>query len=308
MATSLSYFFRLQLNRMHRTIGDWGVNPWLVYVGAPLLFVGGSVALFSRTAYANWLYVGIAAVALLQTCNGTRLRFLQQVFDRTTYWRIRLIEHALMILPLVLFLLFKGEGWFVAGLFALALLMLPIRIGTAGTFVLPTPFSTRPFEFAIGFRNSISVLLIAVILLIIGVYVGNAYLSLATLPLGVLVCANFYGWNEPPLYVWIHRLTPRSFLGRKVGTALRQLTVILLPMALAVGGSFPDHWLLVLGISVAGYGYLALAVLAKYAAFPAGVSIPQGFVMVASLVMPPLLLISLPYFFRQAKNNISLIL
>src|SRR5690606_8083853 len=186
MTASLSYFFRLQLNRMHRTIGDWGVNPWLVYLGAPLLFVGGSVALFSRTAYANWLYVVIAVVALLQTCSATRLRFLKQVFDRTTYWRIRLIEHALMILPFVLFLLFKGEGWFGVGLVALALLMLPIRIGTAGTFVLPTPFSTRPFEFAIGFRNSVGVLLIAVILLIIGVYVGNAYLSLATLPLGVV--------------------------------------------------------------------------------------------------------------------------
>src|SRR5690606_15261864 len=101
---------------------------------------------------------------------------------------------------------------------------------------------------------------------------------------------------------------PRAFLRMKVGMAFRQLTVILLPMALVVGGFFPDHWLLVLGVSMAGYGYLALAVLAKYAAFPAGVSIPQGVVMIVSFVMPPLLLISIPYFFRQAKNNISLIL
>ena len=308
MASSLSYFFRIQLNRMHRTIRDWGVYPWLVYVGIPLLFVGGSVALFSRTAYANWLYVGIAGAALLQTCGSTRLRFLRQVFDRATYWRLRLIENVLMILPFVLFLLFKGEGWFSLGLVALALLTWPMRIGAAGSFVLPTPFSKHPFEFAIGFRNSVGVWFIAVILLVIGVYVGNAYLSLATVPLVVLVCANFYGWNEPSLYVWIHRLTPRAFLRMKVGMAFRQLTVILLPMALVVGGFFPDHWLLVLGISMAGYGYLALAVLAKYAAFPAGVSIPQGVVMIVSFVMPPLLLISIPYFFRQAKNNISLIL
>src|SRR5690606_19833730 len=117
-----------------------------------------------------------------------------------------------------------------------------------------------------------------------------------------------YGWNEPLLYVWIHRLTPRSFVGMKVGMAFRQLTVVLLPMALAVGVSFPENWLLVSGVTVAGYGFLALSVLAKYAAFPNVVSIPQGFVMVLSFVMPPLLLVSVPYFFRRAKDNISLIL
>src|SRR5690606_34040486 len=186
----LPYFFRLQFQRMHRTIGDWGVNPYLAYIGIPLLFVGGSMALFSRTLYANWLYVGIAGAALLQTCGSTRLRFLRQVFDRHTYWRLRICENLLMAVPFVLFLLYKGQAGFALGLVCLALAAVPLRIGITGSFVLPTPFSKRPFEFAIGFRNSISVLFIAVILLIIGVYVGNAYLSLATVPLVVLVCAN----------------------------------------------------------------------------------------------------------------------
>ena len=79
--TALSYFFHLQVKRMHRTIWDWGVNPWLVYIGAPLLFAGRSVGLFSRTPHARWIYVGVAAAALLQMCSSTRLRFLRQVFE-----------------------------------------------------------------------------------------------------------------------------------------------------------------------------------------------------------------------------------
>jgi len=308
MRSSLSYFFRLQIKRLHRTIGDWGVNPWLVYLGAPLLFVVGSVALFSRTAYASWIYTGIAAVALFQTCGSTRLRFFQQVFGQATYRRIRLIEHILVIASFALFLLYRGEVWFVLGLFVMALAALPFHTGIAGIFALPTPFSKHPFEFAVGFRNSVWVVSIAYSLLIIGIYVGNGYLSMATLGLVILVCANYYTWSEPTLYVWVHRLTPQSFLWMKVRTAVRQLTMVLLPMAAAVGFFFPEEWVRVVAISLTGYGFLALTVIAKYAAFPRGVSIPQGFFMLLSLVFPPLLLISIPYFFRRAKNNISLIL
>ena len=306
--TALFYLFHLQVKRIHRTIGDWGVNPWLVYIGAPLLFAGSSVGLFSRTSYARWIYVGIAAAALLQMCSSTRLRFLRQVFDRSTYWRIRMFESMLVIAPFVLFLLYMGEVWFIFGLLALALAALPLRIGATGAVALPTPFSERPFEFAVGFRSSIGILFIAYILLVVGIYADNGNLGIATLLLVVFVCANYYAWSEPSLYVWIYRLTPRSFLGMKVRTAFLHLTVVLLPIVLAIGCFFPDDWLLVSAMSVAGYGYLALTVLAKYAAFPRGVSIPKGVFMLLSFAFPPLLLVSIPYFFRQAKNNIALIL
>jgi len=306
--TALSYFFHLQVKRMHRTIGDWGLNPWLIYIGAPLLFAGGSVALFSRTAYASCIYVGIAAAALLQLCSSTRLRFLRQVFDRPTYWRIRMLENMLMIVPFMVFFLCRVEAWFVLGLLVLAVAAVPLRMGSAGTTALPTPFSGHPFEFAVGFRTSVGVLLVAYVLMVVGIWVGNGHLSIATLLLVVLVCANYYAWSEPLLYVWVYRLTPRSFLWLKVKTACRYLTIVLLPMVLAVACFFPDKWLIVLAVVAVGYGYIALAVLAKYTAFPRGVSIPQGILMAVSLVLPPLLLVSIPYFFRQAKNNISLIL
>jgi hypothetical protein len=308
MTPSLSYFFYLQVKRLHRTIGDWGISPWLAYIGAPLLFTGGSVGLFSRTQYASWIYIAIATAVLVQLCGSTRLRFLQQVFDRSTYWRIRLLENILVIVPFMLFLLYRREVWFAGSLPAVAIAALPFRIGVAGTAVLPTPFFRHPFEFIVGFRSSFGVVLITYILLVVGVYVGNGNLSLATLPLMVFVCANYYAWSEPMLYVWVYRLAPQSFLGMKVKAAFRHLTLMLLPMVLAIGSFFPDYWRLVLAVSVAGYGYLALAVLAKYAAFPRGIGIPQGILMALSFVFPPLLLVSLPYFFRKAKNNIALIL
>lgn len=306
--TSLSYFFLLQTKRMHRTIRDWGVNPWLVYIGAPILFAGGSIALFSRTAYASWIYLGIAAAVLLQLCSSIRLRFLGQVFKRPTYWRIRMIENMLAITPFVVFLLCRGDVWLVLGLLVFAAAMLPLRMSSAGMRALPTPFSRYPFEFAVGFRNSVGILFIAYMLMIIGMYVGNGYLSIATLVLAIFVCSNYYAWSEPLLYVWVYRLAPGSFLWLKVKVAFRYLAIVLFPMALGIACFFPEDGFIVLTVSIVGYGYLALAVLAKYAAFPAGVSVPQGFFMVLSFVFPPLLLVSLPYFFRQAKNNIALIL
>lgn len=306
--TALSYFFRLQVKRMHRTISDWGLNPWLIYIGAPLLFAGGSIALFSRTTYANWIYVGIAAIALVQLSGSVRLGFLQQVFDQQTYWRIRMLENTLMVMPFMVFLLYRGEAWFILGLLVLAVITLPLRLGSKGSTPLPTPFSNRPFEFAVGFRNSVGLLFIAYVLMIVGISVGNGHLSIATLLLVVLVCSNYYAWSEPSLYVWIYQLTPQAFLWLKVRIAFGHLTVVLLPLVLAVACFFPGDWLIVLAIVAMGYGYLALVVLAKYAAFPRGVSFLQGIIMAVSLMFPPLLLVSVPYFFRQAKNNISLIL
>ncbi|WP_353196512.1 hypothetical protein [Parapedobacter defluvii] len=304
----LPYFFYLQAKRIHRAIDEWGINPWLVYVGAPVLFFGGSIALFSRMVYASWVYVGVAAVALLQLCNSTRLRFLRQAFDRRTYRRVRMLEHTLLVTPFLAFLLCRGEIWFALGLLVLAAATIPLRIGTARSATLPTPFSGRPFEFAVGFRTSVGSLFIAYGLMVIGMYVGNGYLSIATLLLVVLICFNYYAWSEPLLYVWIYRLPPRSFLLLKVRTAFRYLTVMLLPMVLVVICVFPDYWPAVLAVAAMGYGYLVLAVMSKYAAFPQRVGILQGIFITLSLVFPPLLVISIPYFYQQAKNNIALIL
>ncbi|WP_379022208.1 hypothetical protein [Parapedobacter deserti] len=293
---------------MHRTISDWGIHPSFVYVCLPILFLAGSITLFLRTSYAPWIYVGIAVLILLQGCDVGRQRFLRQVFDRLTYWRIRILENMLMIAPFLLFLLYRGEAWFCFGLLGMAMAALPLRIGASGSTVLPTPCSGHPFEFAVGFRSSVGLLLIAYVLMVVGIYVGNEKLSIAALLWVVFVCANYYAWCEPLSYVWVYRLTPVAFLWLKVRSALGHLTIVLLPMAAAITCFFPDDWLLVLAASAVGYGYLALAVLAKYAAFPRGVSIPQGIFMAVSFVFPPLLLVSMPYFFRRAKSNIAIVL
>ncbi|SEK99544.1 hypothetical protein SAMN05421740_103197 [Parapedobacter koreensis] len=305
---TVRYFFHLQAKRMHRTISDWGIHPLVVYIGLPILFVAGAIALFIRTPYAPWIYAGIAALALLQWCGVERQRFLRQVFDRQTYWRIRLLENVLLMMPFAAFLLYKGEWWFAVGLLVLAAVAVPVRIGNTGGKTLPTPFSGKPFEFTIGFRASVGMLLLAYLLLVIGIYVNNENLSIATIVLMVLVCANYYGWSEPVLYAWIYALTPRVFLGMKIKTAFRQVSLLLLPMVVVAAIGFSGSWLALLIVLVVGYGYLALAVLAKYAAFPGSVNIPQGIFMALSLMLPPLLLVSIPYFYHKAMANMATVI
>ena len=305
---AVRYFLCLQIKMIHRSIRDWGISPLLAYAAIPVLFVVGSIVLFAHTEYAPWIYMGFAAMTLAQLGGAERQRVIYIVFQRRMRWRVRALENLLFISPFVAFLLYERKAWFAIGLLAVAMLAIPIRIGNAATNVLPTPFSSRPFEFTIGFRTYVWILLGAYLLMVVGVYVTNGNLSIAALVLMMLVCANYYGWSEPVWYVWVYALAPNAFLWIKVNTAFRYFTVLLLPMVIVTAVSFPSHLLTILVVMAVGYGYLAMAVLAKYSALPGNISVPQGIFMVLSLVLPPLLLVSIPYFYRKALNNMMLIL
>ncbi|WP_139378531.1 hypothetical protein [Parapedobacter luteus] len=304
----IPYFFCLQAKRMHRTISDWGIYPLFVYISLPILFVAASVALFQRTLHAPWIYVGVAGVVLLQWCDVARQRFLQQLFGRQAYFCLRFLENTVTILPFAFFLFYEGAVWFAWGALVLAVLAVFVRTGNSGPRVLRTPFSREPFEFAIGFRASIFWVLLVYLLLVIAIYVNNENLSAATIVLMVLICASYYGRSEPLFYAWIYPLGPHAFLKLKIKTALKQVSLLVFPMAVATMIYFSDNWLAILLVLVVGCGYLVLAVLAKYAAFPGSVNLPQGMVMALSLVLPPLLLVTIPYFYRRAENNILRIL
>jgi hypothetical protein len=51
--------------------------------------------------------------------------------------------------------------------------------------------------------------------------------------------------------------------------------------------------------------YLTTVILAKYAAYPNEIDLVQGIIMAICLVMPPLLIVVIPFFANQSANKLK---
>ncbi|MEO0733167.1 MAG: hypothetical protein AAFZ52_10050, partial [Bacteroidota bacterium] len=171
---------------------------------------------------------------------------------------------------------------------------------------VPTPFSLRPFEFAVGVRRYWWILAIAIFLLVQGVRVGNQELAgfayLAAILLACQCCAE----PEPEFYVWVHTLSPWDFLLRKLRLVTGQLLVLLAPFAVALLWFFPDSWLLLLVLTGLGVAHVALWVVMKYAVYPRPLNVGEAFFIAFALIMPPLLLVLFPLYFVRARARLNL--
>ena len=57
-----------------------------------------------------------------------------------------------------------------------------------------------------------------------------------------------------------------------------------------------------------GFAFLMLIILAKYAAYPAEMNLPEGIMIALCLIFPPLLLGLIPFFYRKAVNKLTFLL
>ncbi|GAA4111924.1 hypothetical protein GCM10022393_09960 [Aquimarina addita] len=175
-------------------------------------------------------------------------------------------------------------------------------------FVLPTPFYTWPFEFAIGFRKTFWVFLLAYGLAIIAVYVNNFNLGIFSVILSSLICSGFYGTSDPLYYIWIHNMKPKEFLIYKMKIAVIYSFLLALPIILILAVAFWNQLFIAMGFEILGIIFVLLYVLLKYAFHGEGVILLQGLVGVLCLLFPPALLIVVPYFYTKAIRNLNTIL
>jgi hypothetical protein len=301
-------YFLLQKVIVERFLRGWGLAPWLVYLLVPFLFVIVSLLLIDRTDYAAYLIAAGSLTAYNWFSDSKRNDFLQLHFGKTTFRKIRLLENSLVTLPFLL--LFLGKGFW-----ALALVQLVVggamtlRSGSGlDSFALPTPFSRHPFEFALGFRQYWWLLLIAVFLLVMGIRADNFELSAFAWFITVFGAMSFYQRPEPGFYVWVHSLTGKQLLHRKLMLGCGHLILLGLPFVLALLFFFPGHWALIAGGQVIALFYLSLVITVKYTAYPDEVDIVKGFTIAAGVVLPPLMLFLIPYYYQRAVRRLGLVL
>jgi hypothetical protein len=304
----MRFYFILQYRMLNRQMTDFGIIPALGYVFVLAAFIGFSLLLFNRIASAEYIYIITGLSLLVRLGETKRNQFLKTCFRDHGYYKARIIENGLIVLPFAVFLASKEMYIhaliivFIAALFALFTFA-----GRSG-FTIPTPFGKKPFEFTVGFRNSFLAVVLAYFMVIMAVYAGNFNLGIAALILVFLTCITFYLNPEKEFYVWIYNQGPGKFILGKITIAWLYSTFLSLPIAIGLSAFFPDRFLIIAGFLALGYIYLSTIILAKYSSFPHQINLPHFIILAVSVWFPPLLLAVIPFFYRQSVKRLKPIL
>lgn len=298
-------YFSLQFRILNRQLDEFGIKPLYGYLLGAVLFIGLTAYLWIATTYAPYIYalLGLSMTSLM--ANAGKINFILQHFSKPDLLRIRAVENLIASFPFFVGLLFH-HAWIIA--IAMVLMSLLLSLSStrpSGSLVIPTPFSRNPFEFPIGFRNYLLVLVLAAFLLVMAILYTNANLGLFACGLVVLLGLTFYMASEQPYLVWIYNRTPGAFLWLKIRNALLSALLLILPYATTMLFVFSTHALYLMVILVLGVLYLTVAILGKYAFYPSVMNLPQGLVMALSFWFPPLLIFLIPYFYRRCLHRLQ---
>lgn len=218
------------------------------------------------------------------------------------------MENVVCSLPFVVILLYKGLYIYAFSTYILSTVLVFINIRTSFNLTLPTPFGKTPFEFTIGFRNTFLIFPIAYFLTYISISANNFNLGIFSMLLIGAICMSYFSKTENRYYVWNFNLSPEQFLRYKTRTCFVSFSVLTLPIVIALSIFFINEMDIIIIFLVLCFAYLTLMIYAKYADFPNQISIPQGILIGISLVLPPLLLVLIPYFKSKSIKRLKTIL
>ena len=301
----MKYYFHLQYKMAIRHLQDFGLPIFVSLLLAISLFIGVSAALFIKTTWAAHLYLVLAAYLILPFSNKERNDFLVSFFPKKSYYQVRIIENLLCSLPFLGFLLYKKVFLFALLLVGIALLLAFFRQKNRRLFIMPTPFYRYPFEFIIGFRRVFYLLIIPYILLFFSINGQNFEVGIFALLLLALICASFYSETEKEYFVWVHAFSPQHFLFHKIKIAVFYLSLLIIPIFLAMLWAFPQQFVYILGAQIIGYLYIVAFVLAKYTHFPDNIDLVHGLFLTIGIFFPPFLLLCIPLFYAQSHKKLS---
>ncbi len=304
----MNYHLRHMITILARRCREIGIAPGLALVLGIVLFAGACWLAFSRTVYAPWILSGFALGYLLRLSTGQRNDFILSVADTKTYRQIRMAENGLLVSPFAVAFLVFGAWWFAPGIIVLGLLLSFIRFKKSSSFTIPTPFGSRPWEFAAGFRRTLPFLGIIYFIAVMGWVVGNFNLGMFALGLTFLASMYFHYETEPEFPVWIQAFTAKEFLMRKSLTAILYSSVLGLPIAISYlflpGGTL---WVIPL-IFIIGWIYVLCVLYGKYTDFPSKMGMAPELLIGFGMWFPPAMLVLMIYFYFKSIKRLRLTL
>jgi hypothetical protein len=301
-------YIYLQFTLINRRLKDWGLHPAVGYLLSLLVFTGFSVFLFYKSELAAYIYVLFPIFFSFRLSEAKRNDFLKTCFSDTDYKAIRVVENLMIAFPFVVFLLYKQCFLMPAALIGIIVLSALGNLKTDFTWVIPTPFSKRPFEFTVGFRNTFYLFIASYCLMGIAVAVDNFNLGVFALIVIMATAWTYYVKPENDYYVWIYAMSPVRFLIDKMKTALLYSFLLSLPVLLLSGFFYRENAGILLLFFTGGYLFLMLMIVAKYAAYPEEINLPQAVLIILCFSFPPFLILVIPYLFYQSTRQLSLVL
>jgi len=302
----VSFYFKLQVKRINRYLLDFGFNVILSYALTVVLFIIASLFLFEKIKLAPYYYAFIALLPVYSLSNSKRNQYLKLLLKTKIYKQVRLLENLIISAPFIFFLLYQKEFLVAATVLSTSIILSFYQKVNSIEFAVPTPFYKTPFEYVVGFRKNWPFFVLCFLLSIIGVSVDNFNLAAFALIVTHLICLNFYAGNEPQYYVWIHTFSASKFLQFKMFTAFIHGLIITIPIGVLLLVAYPTLWYIVVAMVLLAIFYTWLTLLGKYAYYPVKVNLIQMLAVAFSIIFPPFLIISLPYFYIKAKQNLTI--
>ncbi len=273
-----------------------------------LFFIAGSVALFATYAHAGYVYMLLTLYLVQHLGNRKRTELITSIFSSGETRLIRMLENLVLTIPFLPILMINSHHSDALMLTAISLLLGGLNVQIKVGKVIPTPFGNMPFEAIVGTRKTIVFLLIGYILCIIAVMVTNFNLAIFSLLSVFAVTMSFYTEPEDEYFVWVFNRTPKGFLIEKIRHALICVSGLILPIiSMLFLFHFEEVGKIVLFILL-GYAYLIMIVLAKYASFPDSINLPDSVLIALSLLLLPILIALIPWFYTRAIARVQLLL
>jgi len=292
----------------NRKLREAGIYPLPAYVLILVVFLLISEYLFSKTTYANYLLMLVCLSFQFKLTEKNRTDFLRIVFGDKVKNQIRILENCLISIPFVAFLLFKLCFTEAGILLVFSILIALINTQANFNYTIPTPYSKRPFEFTVGFRNSFLIFPMAYTLTIIAISVNNFNLGMFSMMLNFLIFLSFYTIPEQQFYVWIHAARPKIFLLNKILNATQNALIPVFPIALSLIIFFPAEFKIVLIFILIGLLFLWSIILLKYSNYPHDTNLADGIIFTFCFLFPPLLLALIPFYYNKSVKRLQSIL
>ena len=285
----------------------WGFYPIVALVAATVLFIGLSFFLFYMN-YAEYIYMVAALSLMLGVSNQRQDEFLKLSLGGDTALRLKMIERMALAIPFCLILLIQSYPIHSGVLLVLS--YLTIYVGGFGTpsLVLPVPYGRYPFEFTQGARKYVGVLMFGYFLLVMAISVGNYNLGAFSFLVLLATIMAFYDDDEDTYLVWMHSHKERDFLLYKSKIALIYSSLTLLPAVVLMIWVFHLQWMATLIIFLFCLIYVVFFVVVKFAFYGRPLSIGTVLMLLSPFLLPPILVLLLPYYFRRAERHLITIL
>lgn len=299
-------YFQLQLKLFVRIFKSSGFPIWATPIFI-ILLIGLMASLLDRYAVWSAYLIGLVAIQVLFLLNEQRRNdFLQNIYNKKRYYAIRTLENTVVAFPFCCVLIIYKQ-WLVASILLIAVLLLTLfKTSLIQGRAIPTPFTKKPFEHILGFRNNWLLIALLYSVTLIATYVGNLNLGIFALVVLGLVCTSFYFFVEDEFTLSQYSKKANQFLYAKIKRAIVQSYALLFPAAVALTLRFKTDalWMELL-VALFVLLIVAFVICLKYAAYPRTISLPEMTVFALCCVFYPLIIAILPYYYIKAVNNLQ---